>query len=334
MKQLIVFLFWVLCLLFSAAPTYTQTNQPAASTPHRAVAVTIDDLPFVPQLDPTTVETLTKKLLGHLKAAQVPAVGFVNEAKLGRNDEATARTKALKLWLGAGYELGNHTYSHPYFFKTPLEKFEQEVLQGEPVTKELLGEKGQKIRYFRHPFLSTGPDAKTKAAFETFLSEHGYTVAPVTLDNSDWLFAAVYQYASERGDHEAMQKVVDAYVPYIEQVCEFYEKLSQDTVGYEVRQILLLHANALNANHLDKVLAVFKRRGYKFIPLQEALQDKAYSLPDTYIGANGISWLQRWFITKGNKFREEPAIPAYVQKKWDFMGEEALKREKIKTTAK
>ena len=58
---------------------------------------------------------------------------------------------------------------------------------------------------------------------------------------------------------------------------------------------------------------MLKRRGYRFISLDEALKDKAYSLPDTYTGPVGISWIQRWGITKGMGFRKEPYLPEFMK---------------------
>lgn len=323
-KLILLVCFSILFLL----PAGAASSRKPVEKRQRLVAVTFDDLPSPERLDVQSLETLTRNLLKTFTQYKIPVVGFVNEGKLEVENEKAARTRVLKLWTEAGFELGNHTYSHPYFFKKPLAEFEENVIKGEPVTRQLVTEHGMRLRYFRHPFLSTGPDAATRAAFEKFLTERGYTVAPVTIDNSDWLFAGVYADAQKRGDTETMQRVAEAYVPYLERVFEFHEKLSRDVVGYELRQILLLHANSLNADHFGKVAEMMKRRGYQFISLEEALQDKAYQLPDTYIGANGISWLQRWAITRGGKYREEPTLPKFVSEKWAWIAEEKLKQEK------
>jgi hypothetical protein len=201
----------------------------------------------------------------------------------------------------------------------PLAEFEDNVVRGETVTAALLAKKGMKLRYFRHPFLSTGPDLKTKEEFEKFLAQRGYRVAPVTIDNMEWLFAKVYTEAKQRGDEKTMQQVVDAYIPYMSQVFQFYEQLSLDLLGREIPQVLLLHANPLNADHFDDLVAMMKQRGYRFVSLDEALTDKAYQLPDTYTGPVGISWLQRWAITKGMKFRKEPYLPEFM-KQYDNEG--------------
>jgi peptidoglycan/xylan/chitin deacetylase (PgdA/CDA1 family) len=81
--------------------------------------VTFDDLPATPaggvSNDPARLQELTRKLLSQLRKYNVPAVGFVNEGKLFVDGEEAAnvkrRTGLLKMWVDAGLELGNHTYS-------------------------------------------------------------------------------------------------------------------------------------------------------------------------------------------------------------------------------
>ena len=79
----------------------------------RTVSVTIDDLPVVStRRDLKNRQEITKKLLGHIKKAKVPAIGFVNENKLYVDDKRVeAEVDLLRMWVDAGLELGNHTYS-------------------------------------------------------------------------------------------------------------------------------------------------------------------------------------------------------------------------------
>jgi peptidoglycan/xylan/chitin deacetylase (PgdA/CDA1 family) len=217
------------------------------------------------------------------------------------------------MWPDAGYELGNHTFGHASFYRTPLAAFQRQVIDGEPVTRSLLAARNMKLRYFRHPYLNTGPDLKTKEAFERFLAARGYRIAPVTIDNSEWIFAQAYTQALQRGDRETARRVADEYVPYMEEMFEFYERMSVELFGREIQQTLLIHANALNADHFDRVAAMLKRRGYEFVTLDEALKDKAYEHRDDYAGETGISWLQRWAITRGGKFKKEPALSPYMR---------------------
>ena len=127
----------------------------AAFAQGRGVAVTIDDVPFM-QGSLAEMKLVNEKLLSKLKAENVPAVGFVNEGKLRRNGEIEERTAILQMWLDAGVELGNHTYSHISLDQNPIESYQRDVINGEKVTSRLLAQKRIKLRYFRHPNLRTG----------------------------------------------------------------------------------------------------------------------------------------------------------------------------------
>lgn len=296
-------------------PDASSPSQPA--TPVREVAVTIDDLIVGGRdLGVAGDRAMTEALLAHVVATGVPAVGFVNEAKLCDCEEREARIDILRLWTEAGLELANHTYSHPSLTRTPLAQFEEDVVRGEPVTRELLAAKGRALRYFRHPYLHTGPSAEVRAQFEAWLAARGYTVAPVTLDNSDWMFNWIYSNAKERGDLETMRRVGEAYVPYMAEVLEFYEAAEQKMFGRPIRHVLLLHANEINAEYFDDIVALFRGRGYQFVTLERALQDPAYREPDRYIGPNGMSWMFRWDHSRGQKqvdWEREPDVPAFVR---------------------
>lgn len=281
----------------------------------REVAVTLYSLPYMrsSQDDLAEVGSTTGKLLKTITSNNIPAVGFVGGSGVYRRDQTGARISPLKMWLDAGLELGTQTFSHRWLYNTPLEDYKADVIRGETIARPLLKERGQPLRYFLYPYLNTGPNLETKAAFEKFLTERGYTFVPVTIDNMDWLFAQVYAEAIKRGDVDVMKRTGEEYVPYMEKMFEFYEKLSFDVVGYEVPQVLMLTASRLNADYLEDLVQMLKRRGYSFISLEQAMKDKAYQQPDKYTGPVGISWLQRWAITKGMGFRKEPPLPSFMQ---------------------
>lgn len=288
----------------------------AAQDAPRSVAVTFDDLPINSlHADLPTWTSTTERLLGHVTAHAVPVIGFVNERKLYVNERLdTARVALLRRWLDAGLDLGNHTFSHPDLHETPLAAYQDDVVRGEPVTTALLDEAGASLRYFRHPFLHTGRDLETKHAVEAFLHERGYRVAPVTIDNAEWIFARAYERAL--ADDDAMAaRIAETYVAYMDEVFAYYEQQTQALFGRTIPQVLLLHANTLNADTFDALVAMMQQRGYTFITLDEALQDPAYTSPDTYTGPAGITWLHRWALTRGvdrSFFRGEPEAPAFV----------------------
>ncbi len=297
-------------LLASVLAAGASAQAGAAAPARREVAVTFDDLP-APQGDLEEMRRITARLLESVKRNGVPAVGFVNEGKLYRRGETDARTELLRAWLDAGLELGNHTFSHLNLHRAPLEEYKDDVLRGETVTRMLLRERGLSLRYFRHPYLFTGATPEYKRGLSEFLAARGYTVAPVTVDNADYIFADVYFKAKKRGDAETAKRVADAYVPYMEVVFDHFERLAAETFGREIKHVLLLHANEINADRFDEVAAMLKRRGYAFVTLEEALKDPAYREPDA-LYKNGISWLHRWRMAKGLPAKWEPEVPKFL----------------------
>ena len=280
--------------------------------PERAIAITVDDLPAGAAQFMTAAEitAMTTKLLGTLKENKVPAVGFVNERKLYfRWNEVNERIAALNMWLDAGFELGNHTYAHTSLNRAGLKEFEESVIQGETVTRLLQTQHKMTMRYFRHPYLDTGRDLQTRREAEAFLVARGYRIAPVTMDAWDWMFARVYDDARKRGDAAAQAEVVKSYLNYTTQVFDYYEKFSRELLGYEPKQILLLHGNNLEAEHIAELLDLLRKRGYRFVTLQDALSDQAYSLPDTFVAEEGSNWLDHWAISLGKPPLHSPEAP-------------------------
>src|SRR5262249_20214928 len=155
--------------------------------------ITIDDLPRGGDGGDRSLAAtaeMTRKLLTAFQKEKIPLIGFVNEGRQGYTSKDVAQI--VKLWLDSGAELGNHSYSHLNINQVPLEQYEADILKGEPVLKEALASRSRKLVFYRHPFLFKGPTEEKKLGLEKFLAEHGYREAPVTLDNSDWSFAAAY----------------------------------------------------------------------------------------------------------------------------------------------
>ena len=286
------------------------------SLARREIAITFDDLPGVQMAaggcDIKAFEELNRKLITGLKTYEIPALGLVVQSRVCAERQA-ALEGLLRMWLDAGLELGNHSHSHFDLNNTPRATYELDVIRGETTVKRLLSERGKTLKYFRHPYLHAGKDLETKRAFERFLAGRGYVIAPVTIDNQEWVFAEVYARALKRRDMATAKRVAEEYIAYMEVMFEFFERLSIDVVGYEIKQVLLLHANPLNADHLGELVQMMRRRGYTFIKLERALEDPAYRLPDTYAGTQGLSWLHRWAVSKGMKMREEPREPQWIK---------------------
>lgn len=285
----------------------------------REVAFTIDDLPLNSKMHPDVAsrKKATIQLLNILTTYKIPAIGFVNEKKLYKNNRIDqGKVGILNLWIQAGLELGNHTFSHPDLHKTSLEDFKKDVIKGEAITRILLENNGKSLQFFRHPFLHTGLCLEIKKNLEAFLQHRGYRIAPVSIDNSEWIFASAYEKALMKKDSRLIKRIVQAYIDYMDAVFAYYEDQSRRLLGYEIKQILLLHANLLNAHHLDQLVKKIRARGYTFISLTRAITDKAYLLKDSYTGPTGITWLHRWALSSGQRgefFKGEPEVPGFVK---------------------
>jgi peptidoglycan/xylan/chitin deacetylase (PgdA/CDA1 family) len=176
----------------------------------------------------------------------------------------------------------------------------------------LLAQHKMKLRYFRHPYLDTGRDLQTRRQAEAFLVDRGYRIAPITLDGWDWMFAGIYEDAKNRQDTALQDQLVKEYLAYHDASFAYTEQLSTKVIGYEPKQILLLHASRLEADHIGELLDVLRKRGYRFITLEDALGDTAYSLPDTYVGEEGTGWIDHWAISQGKIPQGAPKFPQWV----------------------
>lgn len=291
--------------------------------PDRRIAITIDDLPWAslgdrpPHTPPPSLPEYHARLMQALREADAPVLGFVNEGKLlVEGEPALARLRMLRDWLDAGARLGNHTRGHTDLHRAGLAAYQADILAGETQLRPLLAERGAEPEWFRHPYLRAGRSPEDKAALAAFLAAHGYRIAPVTVDNSDWIWARAYRNVLDRGgDAATLQRLRDGYVPYMLDKVDYYERFSIALLGYALPQIWLMHANELNADTYADLVAGVRARGYRTIDLDEAMSDPAYARTDTYTGAWGPSWLHRWAISEGKPaafFAGEPATPRWV----------------------
>lgn len=293
----------------------------APATAARVVAVTFDDLPWVASgLPDAVLGERHRQLMAQLDAAGVPVTGFVNEGKLdvdGRMDPLRARM--LEDWLDRGHALGNHTRGHVDLHAVGLEAFQRDVLDGERWLRPALAARGERPRWFRHPYLRAGRSAEARAALDAFLSAHGYRVAPVTVDNSDWLWAAAYRnvldgLASDAARERTLVRLRTDYVAYMLDKVDYFERQSQDLLGRALPQVWLLHANELNMDAFAALVEGVQAKGYAVVSLEQAMRDPAYARgAEGYDGRRGPSWLHRWAMGEGKQaVAGDPATPDWV----------------------
>jgi len=98
----------------------------------REVAITIDDLPRGGDGGPRSladVRAMTERLLKPFRDERIPLIGFVNAGRaedIGRD----GLRQILNLWLDAGADLGNHSYSHLNINNVPLKEYTADIVKG------------------------------------------------------------------------------------------------------------------------------------------------------------------------------------------------------------
>jgi peptidoglycan/xylan/chitin deacetylase (PgdA/CDA1 family) len=290
-------------------------GQIAAGSPAglRRVAITIDDGPVVGEPeDLEAFQRVSRGLIDSLRAEGAPATIFVNERQLNVPGQRDGRASVLEWWLDAGFDLGNHTYSHPSLNAVPFRVFADDVVKGEVVSRPLLEKRGRRLLWFRYPFLHSGTTPEVHEQILAFLAERGYRAAPVTVDYADYAFAGVYRSQLRGGAADVAAKIGEAYLAQVDAGFEYAERASVDVFGREIAQILLIHCNELNARTLRESLARIRARGYQFITLDEAMRDPAYERPDTFAGPGG-TWLSRSAAVLGRTITvARPPMPQWM----------------------
>jgi peptidoglycan/xylan/chitin deacetylase (PgdA/CDA1 family) len=276
----------------AAPPPPVEAPPPRAvakrSEPSRAVAVTLDDLPLGDigrYTDDAERHRTVEKLAGLIKERRLPVTGFFIMSHHARHPSL------LPVWRDAGVRLGNHTWSHPSPNRVSIETYLADLERGHRAVAALAPPGGRVP--FRHPYLDEGFLPEKRAAIQEKVRELGSVEVPVTIDTSDWLYARGYLDARHQGDRRRAELYRRSWRWNIEESTLIAELLARELFGREPPQILLLHANALNADHLGQALDWLAGRGYRFVSLEEALADPAYREPDRSTSPTGDSrWLR------------------------------------------
>lgn len=281
------------------------------------MAITLDDLPYAGD-SLEEAERATVALLAALAEHGVPAAAFVEGRRVEIDGEVGARRELLRRWREAGHTLENHSYEHLHYNRTPTEDYLADVQRGHAVV-EALSE--GRVRFFRPPYNQVGPTPEAKQALLDLLAKEALRLAPFTVEHADWMFSAVYEHELARGDYAAALQVGQAYLAQLDSAFTFAERVAGETFGRDIPHVLLIHANRINADYLDAMLAQLAARGYRFVSLETAVADSAFSTPDDYVGPWGISWLHRWRVGLGlpNLLKLEPEPPKSIAEAFEVL---------------
>ncbi len=219
-----------------AAETYTTLPTPyvveRTGARDHMVALTFDDGP-----DPKW----TPQILSILEQYKVPGTFFV----IGEN--GVANRGILQRIVADGFELGNHSYTHP---NMALESSAGVNLELNTTQRLVEAYTGRSLRLFRAPYFG---DAEPTTADELgpalLAQDHGYTVVGLHVDPGDW-------------KHPGVPEIVN-------------ETINQVEAGTASRSanIILLHDGGGNRQQtvaaLPAIIVALQRAGYHFVSVAQ-----------------------------------------------------------------
>lgn len=230
------------------------------------VAITVDDLPG----NAAQLQAIRETLLAH----KVPGVvGFANGFMLENSRTGMA---AVRDWVGAGYRLGSHSFSHGHLEAMTAQAYCDDIDRNEPLLRDATGS-DDAFRIFRYPYLEQGATAAQREAVRSHLQRRGYQVAEVTVDPYDFAWDKVFGRCLALGDQGALQEVHRGFVDDAVAQVLWADSVAQRAFGRGIKHIMLLHSRNITASYLDEILRALRARGVVFVPVAEAMADPVYA---------------------------------------------------------
>ena len=247
-------------------------------------SITMDDFNWHNPVKLTATER-NESILNTLQSNSIKAALFV----AGRNIDSDEGKQLLTPWDRSGHMIGNHTYSHRNYNarETVVADYLQDILRAE----ELLKAFPRFQKYFRFPLLKEGDTVEKRDSMRAFLSEHGYRVGHVTIDNSDWAIDQRLTARLKKDPNADVKPYRDFYLEHMWARAEYYDALARRVTGRPVKHTVLVHFNLLNGLFLNDVIAMFKSKGWQPIDAEEAFKDPVFSArPNVLPAGESIVW--------------------------------------------
>lgn len=298
--MLLSFKWIVIIIALMSSFTYAQ---------QKTISITIDDVPNTTEYQKNNFNPILLNMLDSLK---VPFTIFINENKIKKNEFLDKNKDLLKKWIENKQSIiGNHTYSYSRYSETSFENFVKDIEQGEVFTREFSYGNNKEVKYFRFPFNDMGKDSIQQIQIREYLQSKGYTIAPFTVESSDWMFDAIYRSYLESGKTEKAKSIGKLYVNKTMEMLRHYETISVKLYNRPIKHIYLCHDNAINANYLAEIIERLRKENYEIVSFEESLTDTIYQQENNYYKKWGISWLYRWMNTQQERvecMKQEPDL--------------------------
>lgn len=300
--------------LFTAASAHAARPQSSASlrlpplSRHPVIALTFDDLPAGGGLHPGFTRTGIATQLAHeLRAAHLKGVyGFVNGDGV---DDDPDMQQALRVWIAAGMNIGNHTWSHPALSSESAAAFEHNIALNEPLLRQYAGKRDW--HWFRFPYLEEGATLEQRDDVRAWLEAHGYRIAEVTLNFNDDDWDDAYGRCLAQQDVAGIAWLKQSYMENAAVFIRLGRETEQLAFGREIPAVLLLHETSFTTLMLPQLLRLLHQEGFRFSSLPKVESDPAYSLNPNIGVPNGDSFPDAFLDSRKTAYPPFMAEPAH-----------------------
>jgi peptidoglycan/xylan/chitin deacetylase (PgdA/CDA1 family) len=141
--------------------------------------------------------------------------------------------------------------------------------------------------------MDEGNTQAKRNAVRAYLATHGYRIAQVTIDYSDWAWTDAYTRCFGKHDNKTVQWLKDHIGDSADRHLDDSERNTRLLFKRDIPQILLIHIALFNTFTLDKILKDWRARGVQFISLDEALSDPVYAIDPRLTYEGGRTFLEQ-----------------------------------------
>lgn len=255
-------------------------------------ALTMDQMPVAgKQVNLMWVQGFNYTGAQTLSKSKMPMVGFVNEKNLIAPTEKEKREAIIGTWLDSGMEIGNGTFSSiPLGEAKSASWFIDDINYGDRVISRLVADYESILRYFRYPDMNLDASPERIDSVNYFLNREGYIPVTATIRFEDEYFNTPYINSKIERDTMLVRYIGERYIEYIKETLDFYEEQAKKNFTRQITHIIDIRCSEINNDMLGYIMYIIWKRGYRFIPLGEALADPLYRrhLPERYKG--GFFW--------------------------------------------
>ena len=236
----------------------------------------------------------TEKIVSSLKKHNIETVFFVNPERF----RYPGRIERIKKYSDAGHLIANHTYSHADLRKVSAKDFISEISRADKLIQQF----PTYVKWFRFPFLHEGETKETRDSVRLHLESTGYVNGYVTVDNYDYFLDDLVQKAISRGDKVDFEKACNMLVDVMWEGIQFYDSIAEQHIG-NVKHILLMHENDIEALCLDKLISFLNSKRWKIISPTSAYKDPLLqSEPETlYLNQGRVAAIA--YAKSGKKYK-------------------------------